>query len=69
MNNLKKPVNILFLISLAALALAFFVFNFLLYQKEKEKAKAQTQKAREARNTEPKNPTNNENIEPTFAVN
>lgn len=48
MTNIKRPVNILFLIALGALALAFFVFNFLIYQKEKEKAKAQTSKAREA---------------------
>jgi phosphotransferase system glucose/maltose/N-acetylglucosamine-specific IIC component len=49
MTNLKRPVNIFFLIALASLALAFVVFNFLIYQKEKEKGKAQTAKARQAK--------------------
>lgn len=68
MTTLKKPVNILFLVSLAALALTFFVFNFLIFQKEKEKARAQTAKARETKNSDLKNPTN-ENIEPPISGN
>lgn len=70
MNTLKKPVNILFLISIGAIAVTFFVFNFLIFQKEKEKNKAQTQKARDTiqKNSENKTLTN-ENFEPLSASN
>lgn len=68
MITIKKPVNVLFLVSIAALFITFFVFNYLIYQKEKEKAKAQTAKARESKISDNK-PPQNESIEPTISVN